>query len=250
MGAFEFPRDEKGKPPKMTFKTETDRVFAALEAFANLQIFPAGSGRLEFDGKRAILYITPSGGGAGAFPFQVLKGTPPPGNTAANWVKVSLNSFLLHDADPTSKIAINGLNASFQINGGERIWLEIDLRPTYTSGQPIATIRHGINWNGGLSFFPLPVAYDTDNGTRTGSSGTPPDNSKQTFIYVPIAYVESSDTDHFGLIAGGFASFSLGGKLYLIQQLRDNLMMGGACVDGGQVNFVTPWPIAPQPPTT
>jgi len=194
-----------------------------------------------------MLVFSTSRGGGGifpTFPFQVLPG----GGSDANSVKVSFNSFLLEDSVPTSKIDITGLDTPFSLDAGHRIWLEIDLSATYaeTPGPITASIQHGAKWGADKSFYPLPVEYDTDDGTRLGSTGTPSGNEKQIKIFIPIAYTTTKETDEFGLVAKGFA-YAIGDDVYLIQQCRDHLMMGGACIDGGQVDFANVSPYAPQP---
>lgn len=199
------------------------------------------------DGTLLIPRLGQGGGGLfSTFPFQVLPG----GGTGENSVKISYNSWLLQDSNPTTKITITGLGTAFSLDPGHRIWLEIDLSAIYseTPGPITASIQHGNKWGEGKNFYPLPVEYDTDDGTRLGATGTPPDNTKQIKIYIPIAYTTTKEEDTFGLVAHGFA-YAIGTDVYLIQQLTTHLMLGGACIDGGQVIFANPTPYTPQPVT-
>lgn len=196
-----------------------------------------------------MLVFNPAKGGGGlfpTFPFQVLPGSGTDGIS----LKVALNSFLLKNINPTTKITITGLNESFNVESGDHIWLRVDISATYstTPGPITAAIEHGAQWpnSGTTGFFPLPVRYNTDNGTRLGSSGTPPDNAHVTDLFVPIAYVESKTRDSFGLIAQGYG-MGVGEDLFVIQQCFNHLVLGTACIDGGQVTYPVPAPFSPQP---
>lgn len=193
-----------------------------------------------------------------------------PANPGIGWVQVSLDSWLTQSVIPAesytlptgggtvaNKITITGLGAPIQLALGKRIWLEINLSPIYagTPGPPTASIQHGTQWGAGDgdNFWPIPVDYNTDDGTYLGSTGTQPDGTVQETIYVELGYVDTRENDAFGLIAAGFG-LPLGiddenNELFFIQTLRrhDLIITSGQCIAGYTAYFVAPAIGAPHP---
>jgi hypothetical protein len=203
----------------------------------------------DYQGKESVLAPVRLGASVSTtHPFQVVPGEAGEGG-GDGWVKVILNSWLLENPNPTSKITITKLDTSMQLAADDRIWLEISLEATYNKppGPITAKIARGRKWgDGAANFYPLPVQYNTDDGTRLGSSGKPPANTQQTLIFIPIGYATTAAKDPFKLVENGYA-LSIGDDLYFIQQLVTHLMMGSTCIDGGEVQFALPSPFAPQP---
>lgn len=193
---------------------------------------------------------------APSYPFQVKRGVAPEEEEdKVGWVKVHLHSMLMRDVDPTSKITITGLDESFQMKEPwHRIWLEINLTGLYEDPATsiTATIGHGADWNGdGKDFFPTPVEYNTDDGTFSGSTGTPPSNTHQTKCFVPIAYTVPTDADPFLLAGTGGIGFQTAPNVTLIQQLSTHLIIGRTCFGGDPsayyaLPFHAPFPTQPE----
>lgn len=154
-------------------------------------------------------------------------------------VKVSLNSTLLIDIDPTNTVDITGLNTSMAVAAGDHIWLHIDLSATYgdSPGPPTGDIGSGNTWDGEV--YPVPVKWDTSDGLGPTDTSDDPTNAKQTDIWVPIGYADDG-SDSFGLVAAGFG-LPLTGGIFVIQQLTTHLILGGACINGDTVQYALPF---------
>lgn len=169
-------------------------------------------------------------------PYSPLSIGAPVGHAGTGWIKIVPNSYLLNGIDPSETIDITGLNTPFQITAvGQNVWLEINVATLFdvSPGAPTASIQHGADWNGGGAFFPVPVKFDTDDGSLLGSGGSPPTNRKQTKCYVPLAFSQAPNGDP--------DTIKLTSAIDLVQCAWTHLRLYQDCYKGAQVYLAMPW---------
>lgn len=180
-------------------------------------------------------------------PFYVVPADPPDGEGGDGWVKVLPTGTVIASIDPTNNVAITGLDSAVQLNlddtAEQYVWIQVDVSPLFDSPPGLATgkVDSGADWNGDSGdFFPVPVEFNTDDGTPEGSGGTPPDDLQQITVYWPLARTyDVRDNPFPGLELPGAM---LTEHVKLVNIGNHNLrLFSTECYKGKGVTLLTPW---------
>ncbi len=238
------PRRPKNVPP--VIGDYFDALTVYLKSIRIADVFGGFLSDAPGGGKRII--VNPSNGSGGILPnpFRVYVAESLTGEDPSRTpFRVIESSTLLQSVACDDTVEISNLTErfffeNFDAQPNQKAWLEIYI-PATDDDDYTAAFNNGVDWNSagfGTAVYPNPVAWDTDDGSATGSTGTPPDNKKPVTIFVPLAETYESTPDSDSDLTG---TTRLTDKIVLKQLTTSNLLIQKFCVDGDQVPLAMPW---------
>lgn len=214
----------------------------AIETVANKPVSFGGDLRGISNGDRLVIEGYEGDESKVYHPFQIINTTT---SVSGPQVKVALDSWLMKSREVDDKATITGLDASFTVEPGDLIWIEIGVTSGAMTGA--ATIEHGAEWAS------YPKTYDVAG-------------SGQASAYFLIGYVQAYPGTG-SEVAGDPADFpdrdmiqyldaSVPAVMQIVQSLTTNLIVTEECEiytpeEGDPTSETTlgmaPWSAVPAP---